>query len=229
MNLAATTFERRDALVAWAVTVIPFAALVIGIGLQWQGFRLGAFDVALFVAFYAATIIGVEVGYHRYFSHGAFKCGTPMRVALAVLGSMSFQGPVIWWAASHRRHHKYSDRPQDPHSPHFHGEGVRGILRGLVHAHMGGMFRSGTLFPNAGYERYVPDLLRDRAILAVHFKYAYWLVLSLAAPALVGGAVTGTWRGALMGLLWSGLIRVFFVNHSIWSVNSLCHVYGRHE
>lgn len=221
--------EHRDAYVAWGVTVVPFAALVAGLALYWRGLGLTVADAMLFVAFYSATILGVEVGYHRYFSHGAFACGPRLRAVLAVLGSMSFQGPVIWWAASHRRHHRHADQPEDPHSPHFHGAGAGGLFRGLVHAHMGWLFHPGSLFPTADYERYVTDLLRDRVILAVHFNYVAWIALSLGLPTLLGWAFSGgQLRGAVVGFLWAGLIRVFFVNHSIWAVNSICHTFGRH-
>jgi stearoyl-CoA desaturase (Delta-9 desaturase) len=132
------------------------------------------------------------------------------------------QGPVIFWVALHRRHHRFADRPGDPHSPHLHGGGIRGMLRGLLHAHVGWLFR----LDDTDWRQYAPDLLRDRAIFRANQHYGLWVLLGLAIPAAAGGLLRQSWSGAALGLLWGGLVRIFLAHHATWSVNSLCHWAG---
>jgi stearoyl-CoA desaturase (delta-9 desaturase) len=140
---------------------------------------------------------------------------------------MSFQGPAIWWAATHRRHHQQADREGDPHSPHLAGGGMRGLLAGLWDAHMGWNFRAFTTIRRSGtWKHLVPDLAANARLRAVNRGYFAWMALGLALPAAIGGVVSGSWVGAWTGFLWGGLVRLFLVNHGIYAVNSLCHAFG---
>lgn len=210
--------DRTTRLVAAAMVAAPtlgtVAALVLAVlhGVSWTA-------LALFVVFYLVTTAGVEIGLHRYFSHRAFKCGKGMRLALGIAGSMAGQGPVLFWAATHRQHHRHADTEQDPHSPVV-GEG--GAFARFWFAHMG------WLFAEHRYDaaRDAPDLVRDHATILAHRLYVGWFALGLILPALIGFALGGTAYVALEGFLWGGLARVFAVHHAIWSVNSLCHLMG---
>jgi stearoyl-CoA desaturase (Delta-9 desaturase) len=201
--------------------LVPFAALLAAVPLTW-GWGLGWLDIGLAAAFYVITCLGVTVGFHRYFTHRAFKARRPLRVALAIVGSMALQGPITHWVADHRRHHAFSDRDGDPHSPWAFGTSPVAIARGFWHAHMGWMFDRN--LTNA--ERFAPDLLADRDIARVHRQFGLWTAVTLVAPAAIGGLVTWSWWGALTAFFWAGLVRVSFLHHVTWSVNSICHMIG---
>jgi stearoyl-CoA desaturase (delta-9 desaturase) len=175
------------------------------------------------VPFYVVTGLGVTIGFHRLLTHRSFTAVPALRIALAVAGSMSFEGEVIGWVATHRRHHAFADRPGDPHSPYRYGTSLAAQLRGLAHAHTGWLLRND---PTPA-ERYAPDLTADPAMRAVSAAFPALCALSLALPFGAGWLIGGTWRTALLGLLWAGLVRVTVLQHVTWSVNSLCHVFGR--
>jgi stearoyl-CoA desaturase (delta-9 desaturase) len=218
-NLRARTLERRTALV---VVILPVVGLFAGIALMW-GHGVGPTELGLLAAMYFLTSIGIGIGYHRLIAHGSFQTWPAGRVVWAILGSMAAQGPVLYWAAIHRRHHSCSDRPGDPHSPHLdRGEGIAGLLGGLWHAHLGWLFTHEI----TDWGRFITDLLRDRGLFLVNRLYFLWVLLGLAIPTVLGGVLSGTGWGALMGFLFGGLIRVVLVHHVTWSVNSICHVYG---
>ena len=206
-----------------AVTVIPFIGFVWAVIHYW-GNGLSLVDVTIALAFYLFTAFGITVGYHRYFTHHSFDTTRSVRALLAIAGSMAVQGPVIKWVADHRRHHAFSDREGDPHSPHLEeGPGVRGVIKGLWHAHMGWLFSDEQTSPR----RWAPDLLRDPIIRLIDRLFPLWVALTFALPPLIGFAVTGTAHGALTAGLWGSLVRVFMVHHVTWSINSICHFYGR--
>ncbi|WP_293093447.1 acyl-CoA desaturase [Moorena sp. SIOASIH] len=206
---------------AFANVLIPFLGLLVAIELAWQP-GISFVAVVLLVIMYSLTMFGVEVGLHRYFSHGAFKTNTAIRVTLAILGSMAAQGPVNYWVCHHRCHHQYSDQPGDPHSPNLHQGQKFGWLRGLWHAHVGWLFESEFRNPII----YAKDLLRDPLIARVNQLYLIWVMLGLIIPTVLGGLITWSWMGALQGFLWGGLIRILLVHHVIWGINSIAHVYG---
>ncbi|MEU4668332.1 acyl-CoA desaturase [Amycolatopsis sp. NPDC023774] len=201
--------------------LVPFVALVAAVPLLW-GWGLSWVDAALFVVFYTFGTLGVTVGYHRYFTHGAFKAPRALRIALAVSGSMAVQGSVIFWVASHRRHHAFADREGDPHSPWLFGTSPAALLRGFWHAHMGWMFKREVT--NA--DRFAPDLVGDRDLRLVNRFFALWIALSVALPAALGGLITWSWWGALTAFFWAGLVRIALLHHVTWSVNSVCHLIG---
>jgi stearoyl-CoA desaturase (delta-9 desaturase) len=173
---------------------------------------------------YLVTALGVTVGYHRLYTHRAFDAVAPVRYTLAVLGSMAVQGPVIDWVADHRKHHAFADDEGDPHSPHGHGSGLRGALRGLYYAHMGWL---SVTQGQAEKRRFAADLLEDGVIRRISRAFLWIVLAGLALPFALGYALTGTLHGALTGLLWGGLVRIFLVHHVTWSVNSVCHFFGR--
>jgi stearoyl-CoA desaturase (delta-9 desaturase) len=208
--------------VALAVFIaVPFLALVAAIPFAW-GWGLGWRDVALAVLMYAITGHGITVGFHRYFTHGSFKANRPLKIALAVAGSLAIEGPVIRWVADHRRHHAFSDRDGDPHSPWRYGETVPALVKGLLFAHMGWMFDVEQTNP----QRYTPDLLKDRDILRVSKLFPALVAVSLLLPAVLGGLLSWSWQGAVTAFFWASLVRVGLLHHVTWSINSICHALG---
>ncbi|MCX4977826.1 acyl-CoA desaturase [Streptomyces sp. NBC_00620] len=213
--------ERLYVAVTAAIVVLPFVALGLAGWLLW-GSLIHPADILLALVLYTVTGLGVTVGFHRGLTHGSYRAVRPVRIALAVAGSMSFQGDVIGWVATHRRHHAFTDRPGDPHSPYRYGTHLRGQLRGLLHAHVGWLFRN----DSTPADRYAPDLLADRDISAVSRAFPALCVLTLALPFAAGWAIGGTWVHGLTALLWAGLVRIALLQHVTWSVNSLCHMIG---
>ncbi len=203
--------------------VVPFAATLAAIALLWNSLVSPA-DLAIAAAMYLLTAIGITVGFHRLLTHRSFQTSKPIEYVFAVLGSMAVQGPVISWVADHRKHHAHTDEEGDPHSPHVgHGNGVGGVLSGLWHAHSGWLMSTQG---RADWKRYAPDLYEDRGMRLIGRRFVPLVLLSLAVPTLAGYLLSGTLVGAATGLLWGGLVRIFFVHHITWSVNSVCHFLG---
>lgn len=205
----------------WAFVLIPFAALIAAIPVAWGGW-LSWLDATLAVVFYVVSGLGVTIGFHRYLTHGSFKAKRQLRVALAIAGSLAVQGDVNQWVADHRRHHAFSDVEGDPHSPWRYGESVRGLTKGLFYSHMGWLFHREL----SNRARFAPDLENDRAIRRVASLFPLIVAASLLTPAAIGGLVTWSWQGALTAFFWAGLVRVGFLHHVTWSINSICHVFG---
>ncbi len=201
---------------------LPFAALLLGVPLLWSH-SITPLNIGLAVAMYVVAGHGITVGFHRYFTHGSFKANRGLRVGLAVAGSLAVQGPVTQWVADHRKHHAFSDQPGDPHSPHRYGEGVAPMLKGLWHAHMGWLFD----MEQTPAAKYAPDLLADHDIRRIGRLFPAFVAISLLLPAVIGGLVTWSITGALSALFWAGLVRVAFLHHVTWSINSVCHTFGR--
>jgi stearoyl-CoA desaturase (delta-9 desaturase) len=202
--------------------IVPFLGLVVAGVLLW-GQGLSWVDLGLLLGMYVLTGLGITVGYHRLFTHGAFETNAVVKFILAALGSMAVEGPLLEWVAQHRLHHQHSDTTEDPHSPHHQGQGMLGLLRGLWHAHLGWAFQGDT----PKLSRYVKDLRQSLLLRRVSALFPVWVVVSLLIPTALGGLLTQTWPGALLGLLWGGLVRIFLVHHVTWSVNSVCHLWGR--
>ncbi|MDF9813631.1 fatty acid desaturase [Streptomyces sp. SPB162] len=200
---------------------VPFVALVAAIPLAW-GWGMSWLDLGLMVGMYFIGCHGITIGFHRYFTHGAFKAKRPLRIALAVAGSLAVEGPVVRWVADHRKHHKYSDADGDPHSPWRYGETVPALMKGLWWAHIGWMFDT----ERTPQEKYAPDLMKDPAIRMISRQFLAFTLVSLAIPPLVGGLVTMSWTGAFSAFFWGSLIRVGLLHHVTWSINSICHAVG---
>jgi stearoyl-CoA desaturase (Delta-9 desaturase) len=202
-------------------TLLPMLALVAAVPMAW-GWGLSWLDVGLAVGFYLLSGFGVTVGFHRYFTHRAFKANRVLRNWLAITGSTALQGDVITWVADHRRHHAFSDKEGDPHSPWLFGTTPGALAKGFFHAHFGWLF--GRDRTNAA--RFTPDLLADGDIARISRLFPLWTVLSLLSPALLGGLITMSWWGALTAFFWAGLVRVAVLHHVTWSINSICHMIG---
>lgn len=203
--------------------ILPPLGVLAAIVLLWNTL-VDWTDIALLAGMYAATALGITIGFHRLLTHRAFETSRPVRDVLAVLGSMAVQGPVISWVADHRKHHAFTDEEGDPHSPHLHGgEGIGGAIRGLWSAHIGWLFSEQG---RAERRRYAPDLCDDGDLAFIDRMFLWWVGLGLAIPFAIGWAVGGTLAAGLTGLLWGGLVRTFMGHHVTWSINSVCHFFG---
>ncbi|MEV2192858.1 fatty acid desaturase [Streptomyces phaeochromogenes] len=201
---------------------VPFLAVLAAVPLAW-GWGVSWLDLGLLVFFYYLGCHGITIGFHRYFTHGAFKAKRPLRIALAIAGSMAVEGPLVRWVADHRKHHKFSDAEGDPHSPWRFGETVPALMKGLWWAHIAWMFDE----EQTPQDKYAPDLIKDNAIRTISRQFLLWAGLSLMLPALIGGLVTMSWWGAFTGFFWGSLVRVALLHHVTWSINSICHAVGK--
>lgn len=201
--------------------ILPFIGLVVAVYSFW-GWGVTWVDLTILGVMYVATGVGITIGFHRLFTHRSFETVRPVKLTLAVLGSMAVEGPLLEWVATHRRHHQHSDQKEDPHSPHRFGESFFAVLAGWWHAHVGWIFEPAP----PDLDRYVRDLRKDESLTYIHRLFVLWVALGLLIPAVAGGLITGTWTGVLLGFLWGGLVRVFLVHHVTWSINSVCHLWG---
>jgi stearoyl-CoA desaturase (Delta-9 desaturase) len=202
---------------------LPLAGLVAAIVLLWNQ-AIGPLELGLMIGLYVITCLGVTLGYHRMFTHRAFEASRVFRATIAIIGSMAVEGSVITWVADHRKHHAFADVDGDPHSPHLAGPGFWGAAKGLWHAHIGWLFETvGT----ADRERFAPDLVKDRALRVIDRLFPLWITISFLIPFGIGWLVGGGFTAALTALLWGGLVRVFLLHHVTWSINSVCHFFGR--
>ncbi|MEJ7725757.1 MAG: fatty acid desaturase [Actinomycetes bacterium] len=208
--------------VAMALFVgLPFLAVLAAIPVAW-GWGLTWRDVIIAAVMYMITGHAISIGFHRYFVHGSFKATRPMRALLAVLGQAAIEGDVITWVADHRRHHKFSDKDGDPHSPWRFGNTIPALARGFVYAHIGWLFRSDRSPP----QRYAPDLLKDPMIVKISKNFLPIAIASLLLPAVIGGLWSMSWQGAATAFFWGSLARVGLLHHVTWSINSICHTMG---
>lgn len=212
--------ERR---LAYLTVGIPAVGAVAAVVLAcFHG--IGRLELGLLAAMYVCTALGVEAGLHRFFSHQAFKAGPIVTSLFAIFGSMAAQGPVLFWAATHRMHHAFTDKEGDPHSPRLHGDDFKGRLRGIWHAHVGWLFT----LRRQNWSTFTPDLLRNRLVVKLNQFYFVWIAIGLAIPTAAGWLIGGTAYSALMGFLWGGLMRIFLVDQSTWAINSFAHSFGPH-
>ncbi|WP_316768127.1 acyl-CoA desaturase [Streptomyces sasae] len=200
---------------------VPFLALLAAVPLAWRH-GLSPVDLALAVVFYLVSGLGITVGFHRHFTHGSFKARRPLRIVLALAGSIAVQGPLITWVADHRKHHQFSDKDGDPHSPWRYGRSPGALAKGMLYAHLGWLFET----EHASPRQYAPDLVKDRTLMLISRRFGLLVLASLALPALLGAGLTRSWQGALTALFWAGLVRICLVHHVTWSINSICHAAG---
>ncbi|WP_067456009.1 acyl-CoA desaturase [Actinomadura macra] len=205
-------------------TGVPFLALFAAVPLAWGRF-LGWTDIAIMAVFYVLSAAGITIGYHRYFTHGSFKAKRPLKIFMALAGSLAIEGPVITWVADHRRHHKHSDKEFDPHSPWRFGNDWKALSKGLVWAHYGWLFDSN----RTSKSRFAKDLLDDRDMVRIHKLFPALVAVSFLLPAALGGLLTMSWAGFLTALFWAGFLRITLVHHVTWSINSICHTFGKEE
>jgi stearoyl-CoA desaturase (delta-9 desaturase) len=207
----------------YVFVIVPLLAVLAAIPLAWGGF-VGPVDIVLLVVFYSVSAAGITVGFHRHFTHGAFKAKPWVRVGLAIAGTLAIEGPLDRWVADHRKHHAFSDKEGDPHSPWRYGDTVGALMKGLAYAHLGWLFD----VEQTSRRKYAPDLVDDPALSRVSRAFPLLVLVSVALPALLGGLITWSWWGALTALFWAGLVRIALVHHVTWSINSICHVMGDH-
>lgn len=215
--------KTRDLVALGVFVFVPFVALVAAVPLAW-GWGLSWPDVTIAVVMYGLTGHGVTVGFHRYFTHRSFAAPGWLRACLAIVGMMAVQGPVIDWVAAHRRHHRFSDRPGDPHSPWRYGSGPGELWKGMAYAHLGWLFDPEQ---TTAAEKFAPDLCHDPVIRRLSAAFPLWVALSMLLPALAGGLWSWSWAGALTAFFWGSLVRVAVLDHVTFAINSLCHVTGR--
>jgi stearoyl-CoA desaturase (delta-9 desaturase) len=216
-----------DRIASGVVTAVPPIMVLIGMYFGWMGNLLNWQDILILAVCYVGIGAGVTVGFHRLLTHRSFKCHRLLRAGFAALGSAAAEGPVIDWVATHRKHHQFSDVDGDPHSPHVgHGSGWSGAFRGLVHAHIGWVFSDMEV---ADERRYAKDLIGDPLIKFVDRTFVLWVIAGLAAAFGLGVLLTGSVIGGLTALLWGGAARIFFLHHATFSINSVCHFFGRRD
>ncbi|MDX6505779.1 MAG: hypothetical protein QOG06_423 [Gaiellaceae bacterium] len=217
---------RISQVVTLIAVIVPPLGILSAMGVLW-GVAFHWVDLLLLAGFYVLCAFGTTIGFHRYFTHRGFETRKPLEALLAILGCMTMQGPLTQWVTDHRKHHALSDQPGDPHSPHVgHEEGAWGAVRGFVHAHVG------WLFDNLGMERgreYGKDLYENRLVRSIDRLYFLWVAITLGLPFLIGYAVGGTVGAGFEALVWGGLIRIFLYQHATFSVNSICHMFGRKD
>ena len=201
--------------------IVPFLGLIAAVVLLWNQW-VDWIDLTIMAVTYVLFGLGVTVGYHRLLTHRSFRTHKGTEYTFAVLGSMGLQGSVMDWVADHRKHHAHADEEGDPHSPHVgHGSG----LKGLWHAHTGWLMETHGL---ADWKKYARDLYEDPGMRRIGRTFPWLVFASLAIPTLLGFVLHGfTLEGALRGLVWGGLVRAFFLHHVTWSINSICHFFGR--
>jgi stearoyl-CoA desaturase (Delta-9 desaturase) len=204
---------------------VPMLALLAAIPLAWVWGLLGWREIVIAVVFYAISGLGISMGFHRYFTHSSFKATRGFKIALAVAGTLAIEGPVLTWVADHRRHHKYSDKEGDPHSPWRFGSDWKALTKGLGFAHIGWLFDGN----RTSQQKFCPDWLADPDIRRMDRWFPGLVAVSLLAPAAIGGLWTWSWQGAVIAFFWASLVRVAFLHHVTWSINSICHTFGKEE
>jgi stearoyl-CoA desaturase (delta-9 desaturase) len=205
------------------VFVLGPTVLLLGvIPMVWFGL-VSWLDLGLLLAFWALTALGITVGYHRFFTHGSFKAPRPVKIALALFGSMALEGSINQWVADHRKHHKFSDEIGDPHSPWRFGTSRKAIAKGLLFAHVGWLFSE----EQATVDQYAPDIRDDQDLQRINRAFPFMVALTIILPGIIGGLITWSWIGFLTGLFWGGIVRIAIVHHVTWSINSICHVFGK--
>jgi stearoyl-CoA desaturase (delta-9 desaturase) len=213
--------KRGEQVLLYLFVIVPFLAVLAAVPLAW-GWGIGWTDLALALVFYYVSGMGVTVGYHRLFTHGSFRASRGLKIALALAGSLAVEGPVIRWVADHRRHHAFSDREGDPHSPWRYGESARGLVKGFCFAHIGWLFDP----EHTSQAKFAPDLQADPDLVRIDRRFPSLVLFSLLAPAVLGGLISWSLTGALTAFLWASLVRIAVLHHVTWSINSICHMIG---
>lgn len=179
-------------------------------------------QLTMLVVMYFVTMLGAEVGNHRYFAHQSFKTSRFVTLALGIAGAMSVQGPLLYWVEFHLRHHSTSDQPGDPHSPNLFGRGLLARLHGFYHSHMGWVFEGARL----DSLRFTRKRLYDRDLMFLERNYLRFALLGLVLPAAAAAIATGEPVDAWQGLIVGGFFRVFLVQQFGFTIGSFTHIFG---
>lgn len=222
MSIAPKKASRLNQFITLLGVILPFVGLVAAVVSLW-GWACDWRTIGLLAVMYLLTGLGITVGFHRLFTHQSFETNPVIKFIFGILGSMAVQGPLLKWVALHRIHHQHSDDEGDPHSPVLHGNSILGVLRGLWHAQLGWLFKK----EPPDLLRYVKDLRKSKLLRTVSALFPLWVAVGLIFPSIAGWLLIGGWNGALLGLLWGGLARIFLVHHVTWSINSVCHLWGQ--
>jgi stearoyl-CoA desaturase (delta-9 desaturase) len=223
---ASTPKGPSDVKTAWQQVVlalfiaVPFAGLIVAVPVLW-GWGIGWREALIAIAMYLITGHGITVGFHRCFTHKAFRAKRWVQVTMAIAGSMAIQGPVVRWVADHRKHHRFSDRSGDPHSPWRYGSNATALVRGFWHSHIGWLFDDQT-----SQQKFAPDLCGDPIISGISRSFPLWVALSILIPPVVGGLWGWSWQAAFWAFFWGSLVRVALLHHVTFAINSVCHITG---
>lgn len=194
--------------------VLPLVGTLYGIVRLW-GHYVTWVDLMVMGIFYVLTAAGIGIGFHRLLTHRSFDAPAPVRFFWLALGSMALQGPAVEWAATHLKHHAKSDKEGDPHSP----------LEGFWRAHLTWLFRDRMIKTGV----WAKPFEKDTVVQFIDKTFYIWATLGFVLPGLIGLAITHTWVGFWSAVLWGGLIRLALTHHITWSVNSVCHTFGKQE
>ena len=214
------TFLGRSAVAL--IIALPLAAVIAAIPVAWDHW-ISWLDITLGVILYLITAAGITIGYHRYFTHGSFKARPWVAALLGVSGSLALEGSISSWVAGHRKHHANSDEADDPHSPWRYGTGAWAVTKGFVWAHIGWLIAQEPI----DARRWAPDMLKDPLTSRLSRNFGWFVLATFALPAVLGGLLTWSWQGALTAFFWAGLVRIALVHHVTWSINSVCHIWGK--
>lgn len=202
--------------------VVPFLAVIAAVPMAFRWHLVSWLDLAILAVTYTIGGLGITVGFHRLFTHGSFKTNRTIKILLALAGSFAIEGPVIRWVSDHRRHHAFSDREGDPHSPWRYGNDLPALLKGIFYAHMGWLFDVEQTNPR----RYSRDLLADADVVRISKAFPAIVATSLLLPPVLGGLISWSWQGAATAFVWGSLVRISLLHHVTWSINSICHAVG---
>lgn len=205
------------------LTLCSISLLGLGVAIaQIYHSEVTILSLSIFLLMYGLCGLGITVGFHRYFAHRTFKTLRPVEIFLAIIGSMSAQGSVVAWVSVHRCHHQHSDEIGDPHSPHLHGDSVKGRWEGFWHSHLGWLLDD--KLPNSMI--FAKDIIQDPVMVKINRLYVFWIVLGILIPSFLEGILTWSWYGAFQGLIWGGIARLFFSFHGGYTINSIAHLFG---
>lgn len=180
-------------------------------------------DIFVFVLMYILSGLGVTIGFHRFFAHRSFKCARWMQYVFLILGSMAVQGSPIYWVANHRKHHRFTDKEEDPHTPIFEDKSLKGRIYSFYHSHIGWIMKGS----DVSYNRYAPDILHDPKLYKLSHIFILWVALGFLIPGVIAGLWTQSWMGFWMGILWGGFVRTCALQQVTYSINSICHLFGK--
>ena len=222
-HISKSTSKNRKQHVSHAVSIfLPPAFAVAVMSYMSMTLMPTLLAIMLTIIFFTLGSSGLALGYHRFFTHHAFKTNRAGKFLLSLFGTWSLQGSIVSWVADHRRHHRFADQQYDPHSPYANDEGViDNLIVGLYHSHIGWKFTSAV----SEEKRYVPELLNDPVVMFFSRHYIFVGFAGLFLPGLIGWFMGGLEEAASC-FVWAGCIRAILIHQLAWAVSSFGHVFG---